>query len=385
MEPIDRILSNRANRRILLTGGIVLCLAAVFSGAAAYALAHFALESIISALDERGFLADSLGIAENAHALPYLTSGLRRRVFWVLFAVSGGCTLLCTFAAFRHTDRIYRDLEHIYQECLNLPAGAMYFPGQCGSASGSVRRVCEGISAVTRRTGILAQKLEKRGQIQQELVSDISHQIKTSLAVVRLNRDMLESLPLSPEDTERLTEEIRLHLDGMEALVLEALKLARLNADAVSYDFSETDLNGTIRLAAGRIRENAAARGIRIVFEGAEGVSIPHDRVWVCEAVGNIIKNAIDHAGCTEVTATVEQLPAAVRVSVRDNGAGIPLEEIPRLFDRFHSGAGDMPHSTGLGLAIARRVLRAHGAEITVYSGTNGTEFLTFFRPQGSI
>jgi signal transduction histidine kinase len=74
-------------------------------------------------------------------------------------------------------------------------------------------------------------------------------------------------------------------------------------------------------------------------------------------------------------------MPSAVRFSVRDNGRGIPPEEIPHIFERFHSGAADaVPHSTGLGMAISRQIFRVHGCELTVYSDGSGTEILSFFR-----
>ena len=381
MHRLDRLVNNRAERRILWTGAVLLLIAAVLSAAAAHLAARYLARDMLNTLlqyaDAETLAAYGVSPRMRVQLLPAFPQQ-RALLFWCIFGITALLTVLGTEIAIAHTDRVYRDLEAISADCMRLAEDLSASPAQYGSESGSVRRVCTGIAQLADRTGNLAQQLTKRGQVQQDLLSDVSHQLKTSLAVIRLNRDMLSGLALPEETRTRLAAEIDLHLDGMELLVLETLKLAKLSADAVHYDFSAHDLAATLHLAAERLLPLSREKQIAVHVECGPEIAVPHDRIWLCEAVENLVKNALDHAGCTAVTVCAEQLPSAVRLQVRDNGQGIPPQEIPRLFERFHSAADGIPHSAGLGLPIARQILAAHGSSLTVFSDSTGTEFLTF-------
>ena len=383
MKRFDRFYNNRANRRIFLTGAIVLLLTAaaapVLGDLLAQACMRIGIARTIRMMGERAAEA-GLTAEMNVRVLPEFVQ-MRRLCFWMCFAPAAVCTAAVTLLSYLHTDRVYRDLELLARECRRLEADLTYDPQLCGSPPGTVRRVSEGVRRVANRTGHIADALAKQQNIHKNLLSDVSHQLKTSLAVIRLNRDMLALLPLESDDRQRLSEEIALHLDGMEQLVMEALKFAKLNANAVQYDRSEHDIAATCRLAAQRLTAYSEERGVQITVSADADIVFPHDRMWMCEAIENLLKNAVDHANCTAVTLTLTVMPSAVRFSVRDNGSGIPLSEIPLLFERFHSAAADaVPHSTGLGMPIAQQVFRAHGAELSVYSDARGTEILSFFR-----
>ncbi len=383
MRRFDRFLNNRANRRIICTGTVVLLLAAAGSYVLGGMMARYGMQREIARLIQIfGDRAASAGIRTdmNVRTLPEYAQ-MHRFYTLICFAASGGCTLLVTLVNYLHTDRIYRDLELLAEDCRHLAGDLSHQPVMRGSPAGSVRRVSEGIARVAQRTYHIADALQKQQHIHKNLLSDVSHQLKTSLAVIRLNRDMLQLLPLESDDRQRLSDEIALHLDGMEQLVLEALKFAKINAKAIQYERSEQNLTATCKLAAERLAAYSQERGTAVLVAAEADICFPHDRVWLCEAIENLLKNAIDHAGCTAVTLSLTVMPSAVRFSVRDNGRGIPLEELPYLFERFRSGAADaVPHSTGLGMPIAQQVFRAHGAELTVYSDSSGTEMLSFFR-----
>ena len=110
------------------------------------------------------------------------------------------------------------------------------------------------------------------------------------------------------------------------------------------------------------------------------------DKGWLCEAIENIIKNSADHSECTEITAELTQNPAMTTLAISDNGKGIPQEEIPKLFERFSSGSRDTSmYSSGLGMSIAQKIVRAHSGEILVYSEIGkGTRFEFVFLLTGN-
>lgn len=397
----ERLLRNRRARAVMLHAFLISVLAAtgswLLSGALARYLMRHEIAAMLSAAGGGRFTspADAEAVARGAEAFaeygisaslpPELMSDyapLRRLLFCGMLGLAAVCILLCTWYALRQCGRIYRDIDALYEDCMALSERRKSQIPLRGSESGSIRRLCEGIGRVTNRSRAAIAEMQRKLLFQQDMLSDITHQMKTALAVVRLNRDMLEGLPLPDAEQARLSEEITVQLDGMECMVLESLKLARVSADAVAYQETAEDLAETCAFAAERIAPLCREKGIAVTVTAEPNPLpvFPHDGVWLCEAVENLLKNAVDHAECTAVSLTLTALPEAIRLCIADDGVGIPLSEIPHLFDRFRSGAQPSPDSTGLGMAIAKRVFAAHGAEITVYSGDKGTELLAFFR-----
>lgn len=367
MNGSDRLVNNLSLRRIVWGGLAALTGAALLSAALSYAAA----KQIYLSIQSDAVSAYSL--------LPQF-----RSVWLICFALSFGVSAAVLTAffiwAYKQTDRIYIELAAIAKEAerlAELPEEIRIV--QHGSETGELRRLCGSVERLARRTHAAYLKLVAQKKLHTDLLVTLSHQLKTSLAVIRLNRDMLHSLPLPEDEQERLGEEISLHLDGMEDLILNVLKLSRLSADSVQYHLAETDIAATCTLAAERIRPLCREKGITVRVEEQGRPALLHDRVWLCEAVENLLKNAVDHAECTEVRVVVSELPAAVKLQIIDNGCGIPLSEIPRLFDRFRKCASKTPNSTGVGMAIAKEIFYAHGGAITVFSNEHGTEFMTMF------
>ncbi|MBR1457903.1 MAG: HAMP domain-containing histidine kinase, partial [Oscillospiraceae bacterium] len=201
-------------------------------------------------------------------------------------------------------------------------------------------------------------------------LTDFSHQIKNILAGVRLSSDMLTELEhLSDQQRETLSREMDQQLDAMEQLTFSALRLAKLNADAVEYEMSEKPLltacENVLKRMASQLRE---AKIIAEMDAADEGL-LRHDPVWMEEAIGNLIKNAVDHARCSRISLHLETIPGAVKLIVSDDGCGIPQQEIPHLFERFgHKRKGHDVRSVGIGLAITRQIIEAHGGVLAVYS-----------------
>ena len=398
MDRAERLISNRGSRRILLCwiAGLLLAAAGAWllSGKIA---AGFLAREIRAVLHTAGGGSPTeppdpariaagyaqyagIGVSEAAPSQLFPDYGaVRTAAFLALFGFSA--LLLTGFAlcAYRQTDRIYRSLEQIYQDCLRLAD----HPGDrftgYGSESGSLRKVCSGIGRLSDRFRHAESALQKDKQQLTDFLADYSHQIKGALSVIRLNRDMLDELDLPQDERERLSGEITEQLDRTEALVLEGLKLAKLDAAAVQYRFTEQSLAETCRIAEQRVRPLFRQKGIALTLDADSGILFPHDRVWLCEALENLLRNSAEHAGCTETVIALEQLPGAVKLTVTDNGAGIPPDRLRHLFDRFSSGSS-APNHTGIGMAIANRIFSAHGGALTVFSAPgSGTQFLAVF------
>ncbi len=299
----------------------------------------------------------------------------------VLLGVSLLMIWICVLIALRRIKSIYRDIDLIYQDCLRLADDFDAELTMRGDEAGVVRRLCGGIGQLANRTGYLAQQAFAEQKQLHHFIVDVSHQMKTALSVVRLNRDMLDTLDLPETERTRLSDEIAMQLDATEKLILETLDLAKLHAGAVEYNRTETDLAETCRMAAARVEPLCRQQQIEIAVICEQEPVFPHDRTWLCEAICNLLKNAADHAACTRLEVELSVLPDAVRLTVTDNGIGISPEQIFHLFERFR--APQQPsrmQNTGVGLAIAKQIFEAHGGMLCVFSDSRGTQFFSMLR-----
>ena len=172
------------------------------------------------------------------------------------------------------------------------------------------------------------------------------------------------------ENVRELAELSEQELDRMEQLVQSLLKLTRLDAGTVQLEKTEQDLQGLLEQTARPFACRARQEQKQLAVTAEQGVCLCCDRVWMSEAVGNLIKNALNHTR-TGDTVTVEGSRFAdfVRIRVVDTGTGIHPEDLPHLFKRFYRSrfAQDTP-GIGLGLPLAKSIVEAHGGTLEVES-----------------
>lgn len=401
MDRADKLINNRSPKIILLAFVLLFLLAVISGWFIAGALAdHIMQEQIAAMLSVAGggkFTGvpdpDAIQRAEelfriygvDAEMHPSLMAGfeaLRRKLFAAFIVMAGVLCLAGSLLSLHQIGKIYDQLEALRRDCFGIAEQLKDRTDLYGEDFGCVRRICEGVNLIAKRMQHLSANLYSERQFLKEFLTDFSHQMKTSLAVVRLNNDMLAQFEhLPPEKKQLLADEITLHLDSMETLVLSALKLAKLEADAVSYEKKPADLSQTCRTAADRLRSLMRKKEINITTPNIQEMFFPHDAVWLCEAIGNLLKNAADHSGCQTIQMELYEIPGAVKLSVTDDGNGIPQAEIPKLFERFGKKSNNaVMQSAGVGLAIAKQIIEAHNGEICVYSEAGkGTRFEILF------
>jgi two-component system, OmpR family, sensor kinase len=204
---------------------------------------------------------------------------------------------------------------------------------------------------------------------QREFVADASHELRTPLTSVLANLELLAE-SLHGEQEEAANSALR-SSRRMRRLVADLLLLARHDA-ARQAPHTPTDV--------GQVLVEAAAE-LGVIAHGHD-VSIDADRAVVDGARDelhrltlNLMENAIRHTPPgTQVRASVERVDGAVRLTVEDDGPGIPTELKERVFERFVRGTGDRGGSSGLGLSIVHAVAESHGGTVTIQSPTtNGS------------
>lgn len=230
------------------------------------------------------------------------------------------------------------------------------------------------ISLLRQRIHHLLEQLQQEKQFLQRFMQDISHQLKTPLAVLKLNHDLLEAHPdLAMEKRAAFLSTDQEQLTHMEWLIAGQLKLARLDADAVIYRMEPDALFETCETAARQFRAAAAAREIALENNVPRTLMLLHDRAWLCEAIINLLKNALEHTQTGSVQIVSTETPMAVQLEILDTGAGIAQERLGRMFERFdHTNHAVNSSSTGIGLAIAKRIVEDHGGTICAMNRSGG-------------
>jgi signal transduction histidine kinase len=204
---------------------------------------------------------------------------------------------------------------------------------------------------------------------QERLIAEAAHELRTPLTLVRTTIDVALRRRRAPEELEQALRDARDEVDRLAKLSSRLLDLA--SARRGTWDRSPGDLAQVAREAAEAARADAEGRGVLVTIDASAPAPASFDRDGVRQALDNLLANAVRHspAGGTvtvEVAAgTGAEGAPLVRITVRDEGPGIPPALHDRVFEPFARGAG-VSGAAGLGLAIVRDVLRGHGGRAYV-------------------
>lgn len=234
--------------------------------------------------------------------------------------------------------------------------------------------------------GIIRNNLEslnKEKQFLVNLLSDISHQLKTPLASMILYNDILLTKELSKEKKQLFLENNKKQLYRMDWLIKSILKLARLDARAIEFSKEKISLNETIENSIYELKEKADEAMVAVILKQASNINFNHDRRWMEEALINIIKNDIEHTKPSgKVEVELIENPIYVRIEIVDNGEGMSKADLPNIFKRFYKAKNSKSDSVGIGLALSKAIIKAHDGIIDVQSEVgHGTKFtITFLK-----
>jgi signal transduction histidine kinase len=219
--------------------------------------------------------------------------------------------------------------------------------------------------------------------MRRQLVAAASHDLRTPLASLRLLVESIDDGVATGETRERYLKEIRTHVGVLSDLVDDLFELSRIEAGEISWTMRQVELRELIDEAVAAMRAPAAARGVRVAADlPAEALVAQANAEKVQRVLFNLIQNAIRHTPA-DGSVTVRARPAAggIQVEVDDEGEGIPPEEGDRVFEPFYRGdAARAEEGAGLGLAISKAIVEAHGGKIWLEPGTPGTR-VTFTLP----
>ena len=215
-----------------------------------------------------------------------------------------------------------------------------------------------------------------------DTISDISHQLKTPMTSLMLLTDLMYN-DLDKEKKIEFLDRINAQLSRMDWLIKSMLKLSKLEAKVIDFKTEKVNINELIRRSISPLSVPMELKNISLNINGNKEASYIGDIEWSSEALGNIIKNCIEHTKeGGNLNISYEENPIYSEIVIKDNGEGIDKEDIPNIFKRFYKGKNSKSDSVGIGLAMAKSIIESQNGDIYVKSEKNkGTEFhITFHK-----
>ncbi|MGI8588998.1 MAG: sensor histidine kinase [Chloroflexia bacterium] len=228
----------------------------------------------------------------------------------------------------------------------------------------------------------MASEVERTHQAQREFLANVSHDLKTPLTSISgFSGAMLDGALRDPQAFRDAAQVINAEAARMARLVADVVDLARLQGGESELELHPTDIAGLLQQAASSMRPQASERQVELRVEAGPVPLVPADGDRLRRAITNLLDNGLRHTPPGgRVTLAVEPHADGARISVRDTGPGIQAEELARIFDRFYQvdkSRAPQGQSSGLGLAIVREIVAAHGGTVGVQSTQGaGTEFV---------
>lgn len=212
------------------------------------------------------------------------------------------------------------------------------------------------------------------------LITDISHQLKTPLASVKMSHELSLSKELSEEERVSFMETETQEILKMEVLLDELVKLSRLENSMIQIKCEKCSIKKTISEAVSQIYIKANVKNIEICVDIEHDMEIIHDHKWTVEALVNILDNAVKYSEKgTTISILVNCLVNHILIQIEDEGIGIPEGEQNEIFKRFYRGSNVKnitKEGAGVGLYLARSIIEQQGGSIVAKrKNSRGTIF----------
>ncbi len=226
-------------------------------------------------------------------------------------------------------------------------------------------------------------------RLKSDFVANVSHELKTPLALVRLFAETLElgRVP-SEEKARQYYRVINKESHRLTQLINNILDFSRIEAGRKEYRFAPTDVARVVREVIEAYRFQIEQQGFELQVEVADDLpQVPADAEALGQAIINLVNNAIKYSRDTKsVRLEAGGDGSRVLVSVTDRGIGIPRGEHKKIFEKFYRGEDSLVHETkgsGLGLALVRHIMEAHGGQVEVESAPGKGSTFTLVLPVG--
>ena len=291
--------------------------------------------------------------------------------------ILAGCVLvqfLVTVSLYRLREKRLKELIMYLmkvQDNLTLPDLTKCNEGQLGILQSEIYKLVVLLSEQSNTA-------TKEREYLAEMLSDISHQVKTPLTSITIMTDLLKNPDLSEEKRMEFISKIDQQTSRITWLIKNLLTLSQLEADMLKLKKEEVNVRELLQKACQPFEIMAEVKEIELTVTVNEEMYLICDRHWTVEAVSNIVKNCIEHTPSGGAVALyADQNNFATNIRITDNGEGISTEHLPHIFERFYKGGNSSNDSVGIGLAMSKQIVMRQNGTIHVTSEEGkGTTFL---------
>jgi signal transduction histidine kinase len=332
----------------------------------------YVAEPVRASEDGQPGISHLLIMAESYRPMRLALGDLLPRLLWsgaIAFVVSLGLAALLAYSISRPLERIAQAAEDV--------AGGSYDQRLQISTPREIARLAKSFNRMARQ-------VQATLQSQQDLVANVSHELKTPLTSIQgYSQALLDGTASDATAQERAAVIIHEEAGRMRRLVDELLQLTRLESGEVPLAREPVDMADLLRDCAARFTAAAKKAGSSLELHTCSTLPVMGDSDRLSQVLDNLVDNALKHSDDVPESGRVilegERREEWVSCSVTDNGPGIPTRELTRIFERFYQveksrvrrGSG-----AGLGLAIAREIVEGHGGQIVAESVEGlGTRF----------
>ena len=224
---------------------------------------------------------------------------------------------------------------------------------------------------------------QKEKKYLEEVLSDISHQLKTPLTSMYVINDVLLSdKKIDDSKKQEFLIKNRKELERIEWLVTSLLKMSRLDSGSEKIILKETKIDDLIRKTVTPLEIPIELKNQHLILDYDKNIKLNIDLNWTTEALINILKNAHEHTkenGTIQIK--VKDTVIYTEIEIIDTGEGISTTDLPHIFERFYKGKTNK-ESIGIGLNMAKKIINLEKGDIKVISNSNGTTFNIKFYKQ---
>jgi two-component system, OmpR family, sensor kinase len=218
------------------------------------------------------------------------------------------------------------------------------------------------VAVLAREFDAMADRLRANRSALTRLLGDISHELRSPLARMRLALGLARQ---PSADTARQLDRMEREIERLDVLISQVLKLARLNGTDIPFEREPFDVDEMIDEVVRDAAFEGTAKGCKVETVGAAHSVVSGNRELLRSAIENVLRNAVRYSPQgAPVEVAVERSAAGLTISVRDRGPGVPAGELERIFEPFYRVAESRDRDSGgegIGLAITSQVMKAHG------------------------
>lgn len=230
------------------------------------------------------------------------------------------------------------------------------------------------IGEVARAFNTMQDRLGRADRARKAFIANASHELRTPLFSLGGYVELMREEDLDDETQREFLDQMHRQIERMTKLATDLLDLSKIDSGSLAIQPEHVELAGLARSLVREFGPAAAQHESAISVEADEGIEALCDPDRVAQIIRILVDNALSHTPAgTAVTLSVNAVKHGVVLTVSDDGPGIPSDELPRVFDRFHTG--DKTGGTGIGLAIAQELATAMDGTLAVASGAEGTTF----------